>query len=204
MLNRTVERTRYHRQFMWGLARGVNILAFAGAFWFCVAAFSDGFRPWPAILIALGFSVIVIGGSRAVRRKAAGFKYSELKEGTELQRKQNRKLIVGFRWVGITEMFLVWISVSLCYWLRRADLIWPSIAFAVSLHFALLAPLFRLQIYYATSVIGCAISLIGISMEPQIRLLLLGSGMGAVMWGTSVIAILSADRLAEQASEGMS
>ena len=189
---------------MWGLARGVNILAFAGAFWFCVAAFSDGFRPWLAVLIVLGFSVIVISGNSAVRQKAAGFKYSELKEGTELQRKQNRKLIVGFRWVGLAEMFLVWISVSLCYWLGRADLMWPAIAFAVSLHFALLAPLFRLQIYYATSVIGCAISLIGMSTEPQIRLLLVGSGMGVVMWGTSVMAILSADQLAEQASEGMS
>jgi hypothetical protein len=190
--------TKQYRQFMWGLSRGISVFALSGTFWFCMAAFSREFNIWSAIPIAFG-CIGIMYGFFGVRKKAAGFKYSDLKSGDVQELQQNRRLIIGFRCVGVGETLLVWSAVGLSFWMGRPDLMWSAIGVAVSLHFAPLGYLFHIPIYYLTSAAGCVVSIISMfQAKPLERSLFLGLGMGFIMWSTAIFATLKADRLANR------
>jgi hypothetical protein len=145
-----------HRRSTLGLSNGVIILAIAGAFWFGVAAFSKGFRPWLALALAMGAALIVGASILLIRREASALKPSDLDAA---QRKRMAKV---FRWVSVFEVAFGVVAVFLCNWLGRKDLTTTAVALIVSLHFLPLANLFRLRAYYVTSYLGCAVSLFAV------------------------------------------
>jgi hypothetical protein len=132
---------------MWGLSNGVLVLAMAGAFWFGLAAFNGGFQVGPAIWIAVG-ATAVGAGTVWLRRKAGGFRSSQLNQGNEAQRMANRRIRTGFRWAMVLETLLVGSVFGICNGTGRPDLVWPAVGAAVSLHFAPMGNLFRLPLYY--------------------------------------------------------
>ena len=187
-----------YSQFMWGLSNGVLVLAMAGAFWFGLAAFSGGFQVGPAILIAVG-AVAVAAGSVWLRRKAGGFRFSQLQEGNEAQRLANRRILIGFRWVTLLETLLVGSAFGICNGIGRQDLVWPAVSAAVSLHFAPMGYLFRLPLYYLTAALGCVVSLIALAQAAPASLWIVGGRMGGVLWLTAAFAILKCEFLANHA-----
>jgi hypothetical protein len=182
-----------HRQFMWGLSNGIMNLALAGLFWFGLAVVSRGDFKWAAPIVVV--AALILAGAIQVRRKALGFKRSDLKG--ERTKKINR----GMLWAIVGEILLIWLSIFLCYAFQRPDLTWPAIALAVSLHFLPLARLFRMRPYYALAVSGSAVALAVIltpqaALSPSLRLQVLGIGMGTTVWITAAYAILNAGQLA--------
>jgi hypothetical protein len=186
---------------MWGLSNGVFALAIAGAFWFGLAAWSARRLVFflSTVLIAACSVAIVIAGVR-IRRKARGFKLSELEHAGENQRRQARKIVVGFRWTNIGQMALIYSSIIFCIYFRHVELLWPLIGLIVSLHFFPLAWLFRMRPYYFTAVAGTGVSLASIwGLAGPGRLVFLGSGMGLVVWLTVAYVVCSAERIAAHA-----
>src|ERR1022692_4581519 len=187
-----------YSQFMWGLSNGVLVLAMAGAFWFGLAAFNGGFQLGPAILIAVG-AIAVAAGSVWLRRKAGGFRFSQLKQENEAQRLANRRTLIGLRWTTILETLLVGSAFGICNGIGRQDLVWPAVGAAVSLHFAPMGYLFRLPLYYVTTALGCVVSLIALTQKAPASLWVVGAGMGGVLWATATFAILKSELLANHA-----
>ncbi len=185
---------------MWGLSNGIINLALAGLFWFGLAIVSRGGLGWALPIVAV--AAVILAGAAQVRRKAMGFRFSDLKRTTGEQRERTRKINRGMRWAIVLEILLIWLSIFLCYAFQRPDLTsGPAIALAVSLHFLPLARLFRLRPYYANAVFGSAVALATIltpqaALSPSLRLQLLGIGMGATVWITAAYAILNAGQLA--------
>ena len=187
-------------QFIWGLSNGVMALAISGAFWFGMAA-------WPArlsvfialmVLIAMCFTAMIAAFVR-LRRKSGGFKLSQLKYADENLRRQTRKIVLGFRWVNGVQMALIWVSMSLCYYFRHPELVWPFIALVVSLHFVPLAWLFRVRTYYVTGIAGVGVSLaVILGLGGSGRLVMLGLGMGMVVWMSACYLVWNADDIAHQ------
>jgi hypothetical protein len=186
-------------QFMWGLSNGVLVLAMAGAFWLGLAAFNGGFRAGSAILIAVG-AIAVAAGSVWLRRKAGGFRFSQLKQGDAAQRLATRRILVGLRWTTLLEMLLVGSAFGICNGIGRQDLVWPAVGAAVSLHFAPMGYLFRLPLYYVTAALGCVVSLIALTQLAPASLWVVGVGMGGILWATAAFAILKSELLANHAA----
>jgi hypothetical protein len=178
-------------------------LAMAGLFWFGLAVVSRSRWPynlgWGAPVIVVAALILV--GAVQVRKKAMGFKYSDLKRSTGKQRERTKRISRGMLWAIVAEILMIWLAIFLCFALERPDLTWPAIALAVSLHFIPLARLFRVRAYYANAMIGSAVALVTIlipsaALSPSQRLQILGVGMGATVWITAAYAILNAGRLA--------
>lgn len=189
-----------YRQFIWGLSNGVMALAISGAFWFGMAAWPAKLSVFLALLLLIGtcFTVIIAASVR-LRRKSEGFKLSELKHADENLRRQTRKIVLGFRWVSGVQVVLIWFSMSLCYYYRHAELVWPFIALVVSLHFVPLAWLFRVRAYYVTGIAGAGVSLAVImGLGGSGRLVILGLGMGMVVWMSACYLVWNADDIAYQ------
>jgi len=189
-----------YRQFIWGLSNGVVALAISGAFWFGMAAWPAGLSVFLALmaLIVTCFTAIFVAAVR-LRRKSEGFKLSELKHADENLRRQTRKIILGFRWVNGVQIMLIWLSMSLCYYLRHPELVWPFIALVVSLHFVPLAWLFRVRTYYVTGIAGVGVSLaVILGLGGSGRLVMLGLGMGMVVWMSACYLVWNADDIAHQ------
>jgi hypothetical protein len=202
------------RQFFWGLSTGIGILALAGAFWLMLAAASRASTWGPAdrfpatvngvalgewsALIAIPALVILAAGIR-MRRKAAGFSRRDL--GRPELVDGARAIQRLFRWTSVAQF----IGCALSGWLgtqfHREDLIWPAIALVVSLHFAPLGVVLRVRAYIATAVAGSLVAAMALFLPPSLlppagRFVVIGVGMGVVVWTTAAYAILRADRLA--------
>ena len=184
-------------QVLWGLSNGVLVFAIAGAFWFGMAlgpvAFAIGVVPWLAVL-----AVMVGGAAGLVRaalrlRRRSGFRASDLRRTDP----ETRRIITGFRIVGLLEATLVAAAVLLCRRFGRLDLVWPAIGVAVSLHFLPLARLLNVPAYYVTALAGALVSLAALvgPFGPS-RLLWLGVGMSAVMWISAIHVVYRADIIA--------
>jgi hypothetical protein len=158
-----------------------------------VALTDIGFSQSPAGMVA------VVSGAVRLRRKAGGFRFSDLKQGGEAQRRETRRILVGFRWTTLGETLLVGSACGICNLLGRQDLIWPAVGAAVSLHFVPMGYLFRLRLYYATAALGCVVSLLAMLQGTPASMQVVGVGMGGVLWATAAFAILGADVLADQA-----
>jgi predicted membrane channel-forming protein YqfA (hemolysin III family) len=88
-------------------------------------------------------------------------------------------------------------AVLLCNYFRHQELIWPAIGLAVSLHFAPFARLFHMRAYYVTACIGALVSIVALCAPlGPMRLVWLGSGMAAAMWGTAFYLVKWADAIA--------
>ena len=188
---------RAYRQFMWGLSNGVMVLAAAGSFFVGAgAAYLSGERAqWVGLaLTGVGLAFLLAGATR-LRRKAAGFRMSDLKTGTDSQRELGRRLGLIFRWIILAEWTLFGVVSFLCHHFHQDELTAPLIGLIISLHFAPLARVFRLPTYYATAVFGAASSVLSIAL-PWIRLPVLGLGLGATMWLTALDSVLRAETLA--------
>jgi hypothetical protein len=202
------------RVFFWGLSNGVMVLAVAGAFWLMLAATSvatswrpgdkypflvDGSRVgfWGAGVAML--ALVIVAGAIRVRRKARGFSARDLRAPALAARA--RVIRRGFRWVALAQ----WAGSALSVWLgmrlHREDLIWPGIGLVVSLHFLPLGLLFRMRPYIVAAGAGSVVSLTALVLPvavlpPAGRFVLIGAGMGLVVWTTAAYAILRADHLA--------
>jgi hypothetical protein len=186
-----------YTQFMWGLANGIVVLAIAGGFFLGAAAASTPVSSvqWLGLaLTALGF-VLLLRGSARIRRKAAGFRLADLKQGTESERRLGRRLSLFFRWIILAEWTLFGVVSFLCHHFYADELSAPLIGLIISLHFAPLAHLFRLPPYYATAVFGAGFSVLSLAL-PAARLPVLCTGLGLTMWLTALDSVLRADRLA--------
>jgi hypothetical protein len=81
------------------------------------------------------------------------------------------------------------------------DLLWPSIALIVSLHFLPLAWLYRVKPYYWVGLIGGGNALLALSsIEGGRSLAVLGAGQAIVFWIGGVYLLVRADRLADTAA----
>lgn len=184
-------------QVLWGLSNGVLVFAIAGAFWlgmaFGPAAWAIGVAPWLVVL------AVMIGGAAALMRAAvrlrrrSGFRASGLRRADP----DTRRIITGFRIVGLLEGTLVAGAVLLCRHFGRLDLVWPAVGVAVSLHFLPLARLLNVPAYYVTAVVGTLVSLTAlIAPFGSSRLLWLGAGMSVVMWTSAIYVAYRADAIA--------
>jgi hypothetical protein len=189
---------------MWGLSNGVFVLAIAGAVWFSMAAsVAEPVPGWTWALIELailaGVGLVAWGGVR-VRRTAGGFSLRDLEHASPGARARAHRIQVGFLWVSLLEWALVGLSFFLCHSFHRDDLRWAGLALAVSLHFLPLARLVRVQPYYWTAATGSILSLAALvvphaALSEQVRTVLVGLGMGAVVWITAAYVTLRADRV---------
>ncbi len=184
-------------QVLWGLSNGVLVFAVAGAFWlgmaFGPAAFAIGVVPWLAVLATMAGGAATLMRAAYRLRRRSGFHTSDLRRTDP----DTRRIIAGFRLVGLFELVLVAAAVLLCRWFGRLDLTWPAIGVAVSLHFLPLARLLNVRGYYVAGIVGALVSLTTLvgPFGPS-RLLWLGAGMSAVMWTSALYVVYRADAIA--------
>ena len=187
-----------YRWFIWGLSNGVFVLVIAGGFWFGLAA--STVKPSPLLGLIIIFEIAILWAAVRLRRKARGFRLSEAKHGDDVQRELRRELLVRFRRVAVAEGVAATVAVGFCVALNRKELMWAALGLVVSLHFAPLARIFRLWLYYGLATLGSLACILAmVSFTGPNRILFLGATLGATMWLTAVYAIVRADRLAEQA-----
>jgi hypothetical protein len=192
------------RQFFWGLSNGIIVLAIAGTFWLGM-----GFGPhlgetgWP---LAAVFTVVLYGTCAAIvwlavrLRRRVGFKRSELKQGDERQRAETHKIMVGFLRIGIAQTVLVALAVPSCLQLGHEELLGPSIALIVSLHFIPLGRIFHVRTYYFVGIVGSAISLVAfLPVFGSGRLMFLGGAMGVLLWLSAAYILWRADQIGARA-----
>jgi hypothetical protein len=192
------------RQFLWGLSNGIIVLTLAGIFWFGMGfgpRLSDGGWVVPAV-----FTVVVYGAGgvlvwRAIRlKRQVGFKSSELKLSDERQRAETHRIMVGFLTIGIAQTILIALAVPLCLSLEHEELVGPSIALIVSIHFIPLGQIFHVRTYNVVGIVGCVISLVAFSpIFGAGRLMFLGGTMGMLSWLSAVYILWRADRIAAKA-----
>jgi hypothetical protein len=192
------------RQFLWGLSNGIIVLAIAGTFWL-----GYGFGPhlgedgWvlPAVFTVVVYGtcgVIVWLGIRLKRR--TGFKRSELSQADDRQRAETHRMMLGFVSIGVAQAVLIAFAVLLCIHLGHENLVAPSIALIVSVHFIPLGRIFHVRPYYYAGSVGCVITLI--SLLPFFgsgALMFLGGTMGAHLWLSAFYIYWRADRIAAKA-----
>lgn len=198
----TAARSLGYRQFMWGLSNGVFVLAIAGAYWFSMAAsVAESIPTWTWALTELailaGVVLVAWGGAR-VRRSAAGFSLRDLEHASPAARARARRIQVGFLGLSLLEGGLVGLSFFLCDHFHRDDLRWAGLALAVSLHFLPLARLVRVRPYYWTAAAGTFLSLAALvvprtALTEEVRTIVVGLGMGTVVWITAAYVTLRAD-----------
>jgi hypothetical protein len=178
------------------------VLAFAGFVWFAwaISVFDSAVAGalWGALDAALAGCLIWAG--LRVRRKALGFKRSDLRAGSEEQRAANRRVSARFIWVALGEWTGIGVAAFATYHFGRGDLFPPAMSLVIALHFFPLASLFRLTVYRATASVGSLICLTALLMPaalltPDSRLVLTAGGFGAVMWATAVYCALYSERL---------
>jgi MFS family permease len=192
------------RQFFWGLANGIIVLAIAGVFWFGMAlgpyAAEAGWLLCTVVtLITYGSCGAIIWAAFRLRHKF-GFKRSELRQSNDLQRMINRKIMISFRWIGIVQTLLVILAVFFCLYLEHKEFIWPLIGLIVSAHFVPLARVFHVRPYYYIGIAGSVISLLALLNFFGFRsLMYFGIEMGIIMWLSAVYILFHANRICAKA-----
>lgn len=179
------------------------MLALVGFVWFVWAI--SVFKSPIAGVVCGGLDAILTGcliwAGRRVRRKACGFKRSDLRLGSEEERAANRRTTSRFRWVILGEWSGIGIAAFATYHFGRGDLFPPAMSLVIALHFFPLAALFQLPVYRVTASAASIISMAALLMPatllgPDSRLVLNGVGFGAVMWATAAYCVLYSRRLA--------
>ena len=197
-----------YRQWIWGLSNGVFVLALTGLAWaslglgvgFHPAATTVGLTslfPLLAVLNLTLFVLLVRAGIR-LRRKAGGFRFSDLPRDDP----GTRRIVQGFRWVLLAEVIAVAVVGFLSSRFQQGDTAWPWIALVIGVHFLPLAWLFRVSVYYVTGVASSVVALLAIAiLEEPPRMLVLGYGMGLIAWCSCAYLAWNAERMAQRFSE---
>ena len=187
-----------YRWFIWGLANGVFVLAIAGGFWFGLAA--SNLKPSPLFGLISVIEIAVLWAGFRLRRKSAGFRISEVREGNGEQRHLLRQIAAGFWRIAVAEAVLATAAVGVCVALNRKDLMWPALGLAVSLHFAPLGYIFRLRPYYVLAALGASASIIAaVGFTGTNRTIFLGTALGTIVWLTAAYAFFRAEQLSQRA-----
>jgi len=193
-----------NRQFLWGLANGVMVLAIAGAFWLGLGIGMFASQIGGLACAALtafqvaGCGVLLWGAIRLRRR--AGFHRSELRLGDGRARLETRHVVAVIRWTTGLQALATAGAVWWCVRAHADRFIWPSIGMIVSLHLIPLARVFHVRAYYVTAVAGTAVSLVAVAFLPRAYALLgLATGMAAVMWISAAYLLTNAAGVAERA-----
>jgi hypothetical protein len=128
----------------------------------------------------------------AIRRRS-GFRRSDLQRSDPA----TRRILAGFRVIGVIEALLVIAAVWLCSYFDRPDLVLPAVALGVSMHFEPLAYLLNVLVYYVTAAAGTLVT-ITVMLAPLggSRPMWLGTGMAAVMWATALHLVRNANAVA--------
>jgi hypothetical protein len=197
-----VARGQANRQFYWGLSLGIIVLAFVGFVWFgwAISVFESPVTGALCGALDVALTGCLIWAGLRVRRKARGFKRSDLRVGNQEQRIANRKVSLRFLWIAVGEWSGIGVAAFATYHFGRGDLFPPAMSLVIALHFFPLAALFRLKVYRATASIGTLICMVALLapaalLKPDSRLVLTTTGFGAVMWATAVYCALYSERL---------
>ena len=192
------------RQFLWGLANGVMMLAIAGAFWLGLGIGLSAHRLGGIALAAL--TMCQVGGCAALMwgavrlRRRAGFHRSQLHAADGQGRLETRHIMAVIRWTVMLQAVLISAAVWWCVRAGAESMIWPSIGLVVSLHLIPLARVFHVRTYYVTAAAGTAVSVStaasGLGAVSQV---LLAAGMSAVMWLSAAYVLMRAGEIAARA-----
>lgn len=191
-------------QVLWGLSNGVLILGISGAFWLGLgmgpAAYTVGVVPWLAVLaVMLGGAAAFVRSSIKLRQRA-GFTRSDLRRTDP----QTQRIMKGLRGIILIEFALCGTGAAVSMAFHRPELLWPAIALGVSIHFAPMAKLFAVRVYYLTSSVGTLVSIAALCLPlGRMRLLWLGTGMATVMWCTALYLMQQADAIAARSIEAL-
>jgi hypothetical protein len=191
------------RQFRWGLSGGISVLAIAGFFWYGVSigVTTTRWGWWAWILsttLQFGITTGFLWSAARIRRRS-GFVPHDVFRGDEQQKKITRRILRIFGWIVLAQTLLVGAAVWLCVRTGTRDLMWPSIGLIVSIHFAPLGRLFHVRAYYATALIGAAISILGFTgISDSLRLDLFGGAMATVMWISALYVVRNVDRITDR------
>ena len=192
------------RQFLFGLSGGVSALALAGFFWFGLGL---GIPATHAGWLVFGISTAFQCGAclglliiAARLRRRSEFKVSELRNGDAARRNDMRRMIAGFLWTTLGELFLIGMGVWWCLRANRRELMWPWMGLIVSLHFIPLARLLHVRVYYVTALAGSITSVVAfIGLRIPHNLAYLGGSMAAIMWLSSAYLAWNADDITAKA-----
>src|ERR1700722_16868770 len=97
----SVANGQVNRQFYWGLSLGIIVLALAGFVWFgwAISVFESPVAGALCGVLDVALPGCLIWAGFRVRRKASGFKRSDLRLGSQEQRSANRRVSIFFLWV---------------------------------------------------------------------------------------------------------
>lgn len=179
-------------------------MALSGFFWFglglAIPATHAGWLVFgisTAFQFGASFGLLILA---ARLRRRSGFKASELRNGDADQRNDMRRMIAGFLWTTLGELFLIGMGVWWCLRANRRELMWPWMGLIVSLHFIPLARLLHVRVYYVTALAGSIISLVAIiGLRIPHNLAYLGGSMAAIMWLSAVYLVWNADDITSKA-----
>jgi uncharacterized protein DUF7010 len=198
-----------YRQAIWGLSNGLVILALGGFFWLTLglglglrlmakAAAHPWLFPLLALLNPMVLVVLLVAASR-VRRKAAGFRFAEIRDRAGVMSAENRRLLQRFRFVLLLEIFAIAVGGLICFYIRRSDLVLPVIGLILGVHFIPLGWVFGIRAYFVTGIVSTAVALLALWwFEEPTRTFALGLGMGITAWLTGLYLIQHADRIARR------
>lgn len=192
------EQTMSYQQFVRGLAGGIRNIAVAGAFWLSFGLWQGGRELFlGALVIIIACTIVLMASANRVQKKAQGFRYADLKQANLAQRREAKKITIVFAVTGTTQAVLIGLSAFVTWRFGHGELLWPLIGLIVSLHFAPLAWIFRVQPYYAVALLGTTVSLISLfSLQGSMQNLVLGLGIGAAFWLCAIYLILNTDKVA--------
>lgn len=153
---------QWQREFYWGLSLGIIILTVAGFIWFAwaISAFASVSAAGICGALDVAFAACLVFGARRVRRKADGFRRSDLSRGTPGQRATSRRINRGFLLISAGEWIGICLAAFATYRFGRGDLFPPALSLIVALHFFPLASLFRRRFYLVTAAAGSLLSLV--------------------------------------------
>jgi hypothetical protein len=198
-----------YRQSVWGLSNGITVLAVSGLFWLSLGlglgvrlVVSAENRAWLFPILALVnpalFIVLLVVAFR-LRRKAKGFRLSEVRDGDEAARRETRRITQGFFYVGLIQALLAALVGFLCSYFQRPELAWPWIALVLGVHFIPIAWLLHVRAYYMTGLASTLVAVAAIAvLEGPHRTLFLGYGMGVVAWLSAAYVGWNAEGLAQE------
>lgn len=189
------------RQVLRGLSNGVVVCAVAGAAWLGFGCAHAEVATTPSEWkLALGSCVLIpaalFWAALRLRRRSPTTLAALTTEAGGRPRTEIRRLRVGFLWVTLIEVVLIFAAVRLCLAFDRYDLLSAAVGLAVSLHFIPVGLLFRVRAYQGTAAVGGTLSLLALVGPVPRQALPFGALMALVLWLTALYLLVQADGIA--------
>ncbi len=198
-----------YRQVVWGLSNGVFVLTLGGLFWASLGL-GLGLRllgppaGWTFLfpLLAILNPIVAVGlliAAVRLRRRATGFRLSEVWAGDLATQEETKHIVRAFRWVGLAQSILIALVGFLSHRFQRPDLAWPAIGLILGVHFLPLARILRAPVYYVTGLASTAVALLALAvLDGAQQTLFLGYGMALTDWLTAAYVVTHVEALAER------